>query len=118
MTDFDDTRPIYRQIADTAYNRILEERWVPSTRIPSVRELSAELGVNARTVLKAMEHLQDSGLISPRRGMGYILAPDAVEKVRRLLRDEFFARTLPSFRAEMNRLGISPDEVERYLYGN
>lgn len=118
MTEFDDTRPIYRQIADTAYNRILEGMWLPSMLIPSIRELSAELGVNARTVLKAMEHLQEAGVISPRRGMGYILAPDAVERVRSLLRDEFFARTIPSFAAEMRRLGISPHDVEGFLYGN
>ena len=70
MMEFNDNKPIYRQIADYAYNAILSGQWEPEAIIPSVRELSAQLGVNSRTVLKAMEQLQNSGIITMRRGLG------------------------------------------------
>lgn len=111
MIEFSDNKPIYRQIVDYTCNLILEGRWEPGARVPSVRELAAELGVNTRTVLKAMEDLQALEVIFSRRGMGFSLAEDAPEKVRGQMRKEFFQTTLPSLRNEMKVLGISADEL-------
>lgn len=115
MMEFNNNKPIYRQIVDYAYNRIIDGVWPPGERIPSVRELAADLGVNTRTVLKAMEDLQDSQIITPKRGMGFILAPDATDKVMAARRTEFFDNTLPAIFDEMRRLGITPDEVLEYM---
>ena len=111
MMEFNDNKPIYRQIVDYAFNRIIEGAWPPGEKIPSVRELAADLGVNTRTVLKAMEDLQDADVIEPRRGMGFILADDASDKVTGARRREFFDVTLPALAEEMQRLGITPDEL-------
>ena len=111
MMEFNDNKPIYRQIVDYAFNRIIEGAWPPGEKIPSVRELAADLGVNSRTVLKAMEDLQDADVIEPRRGMGFILADDASDKVTGARRREFFDVTLPALAEEMQRLGITPDEL-------
>lgn len=111
MMEFSDNKPIYRQIADYAFNCIIERLWLPGEKIPSVRELAAGLGVNTRTVLKAMEYLQDAGVIIPRRGMGFMLAPDAGEKVIAERRREFFDVTLPAVGDEMTRLGITVEEL-------
>lgn len=111
MIEFSDNKPIYRQIVDHACNLILEGRWEPARRVPSVREFAAELGVNTRTVLKAMEDLQESGVIFSRRGMGYMLSEDAPQKVRAQLRKEFFETTLPRLEAEMKMLGITVEEI-------
>lgn len=113
--EFSDNKPIYRQIVDYAYNLIIEGAWAPGARIPSVRELSAEMGVNTRTVLKAMDDLQADGIIDPKRGMGFMLAADAATKVLAARRREFFDVTLPALRDEMARLGISPEEVTEEL---
>ena len=111
MMEFNDNKPIYRQIVDYAFNRIIEGAWPPGEKIPSVRELAADLGVNTRTVLKAMEDLQDADVIEPRRGMGFILADDASDKVTGARRREFFDVTLPALAEELQRLGITPDEL-------
>lgn len=111
MMDFNDNKPIYRQIVDYACNLIVEGKWSPGGRIPSVRELSVEMGVNSRTVLKAMDELQDAEIIIPRRGLGFILAEDAVEKVSSSRRKEFFNSTVPLIAQEMKRLGIPVDEL-------
>ncbi len=111
MMEFNNNKPIYRQIVDYAYNRIIDGVWPPGERIPSVRELAADMGVNTRTVLKAMEDLQDSRIITPRRGMGFILAVDASDIIMEARRREFFDITVPALVDDMRRLGISTDEL-------
>lgn len=113
--EFNDNKPIYRQIVDYAYNRIIDRGWLPSEKIPSVRELAADMGVNTRTVMKAFDDLQDAGIIVPRRGMGFYLADDAVSRVTEARRREFFTSTVPRLREEMARLGITPADLLRYL---
>ncbi len=113
--DFSDNKPIYRQIVDFSVGRILTGEWVPGNRIPSVRELAVELAVNTHTVLKAFEFLQTESIIQPKRGMGFYLAEDALEKVNSLRRRDFFETTLPALKAEMELLGISPEEVAHFL---
>lgn len=111
MIEFSDNKPIYRQIVDYSYNLILGGEWEPGARVPSVRELSARLGVNTRTVLKAMEHLQGAGIIQPKRGMGFILDGEARQRVEAERRKEFFEGTLPFLISEMKILGITPEEL-------
>lgn len=111
MMEFSDNKPIYRQIVDYAFNCIIDGTWAAGARIPSVRELAANLGVNTRTVLKAMEDLQDMAVIESRRGMGFILLGDAVTKVTDARRREFFNVSLPALLEEMERLGITKEEL-------
>lgn len=113
--EFNDNKPIYRQIIDFAYSQIMTDVWLPDRRIPSVRELSVDLQVNSRTVLKAMEHLQGLGIIAVKRGMGFSLSPDAKERVNEERRKEFFSTTLPDFVSQMQLLGIKKDEINDYL---
>lgn len=113
--EFNDNKPIYRQIIDFAYQQIMTDAWLPEQRIPSVRELSMDLQVNSRTVLKAMEHLQGLGIIAVKRGMGFSLSPDAKDKVNQERRKEFFSTTLPDFIAQMRLLGINRNDIDEYL---
>ena len=47
MIEFSDNKPIYRQIVDHAYNLILDGRWEPGARVPSVREFPHEFQEHA-----------------------------------------------------------------------
>lgn len=109
--EFSDNKPIYRQIVEYAYTRILDGAWRAGELIPSVREMSATLGVNSRTVLRAMDDLQQSDIIVPKRGMGFLLSGSAVSRILEEKRKEFFDRTLPQIGEEMKRLGITPGEL-------
>lgn len=118
MFEFNDNKPIYRQIVDYAFNCIIEGLWTPGERIPSVRELAASLGVNSRTVLKAMEELQDFDVIRPKRGMGFLLDSEAVTKVLTIRKNEFYENTVPAILQEMKRLGIPMEELIEKLNEN
>lgn len=113
--EFNDNKPIYRQIVDYAFNSILNGMWLPGSMVPSVRELTGELGVNNRTVLRAFDELQDMEVIESKRGMGFMLRADAKEKVRSVKRREFLEVTLPAIIAEMKALGINSEELAAML---
>jgi hypothetical protein len=109
--DFKPDKPIYRQIIDYAFTAILSEQWREGGRVPSVRELGADLAVNTHTVLKAYEYLQERGIIAVRRGMGYFLEPDAKDKVNADRREHFFETTLDDLFTQMDLLGITLDDL-------
>lgn len=111
--EFSSNKPIYRQIADIGLNRVIDGAWSPGGRVPSVRELAVELAVNSHTVLKAFEYLEANGIIYSRRGLGYFLSDDALERVMTLKRDEFYNVTLTALFADMDRLSIPVEEVVR-----
>lgn len=109
--DFKTDKPIYKQIIELCFSRIINGEWPPGAKLPSVREMSIELAVNARTVLSAFDELQDSEIIYSQRGIGYFLSPDAPEKVRRARNIDFFNTKLVALIDEMDTLGITVEQV-------
>ena len=61
--EFSEPRGIYLQIADQIRDRILQGEWQSGERIPSIRELAIELGVNPNTVTKSYQALLDWGIV-------------------------------------------------------
>ncbi len=109
--DFKTNKPIYQQIIDYCFNKILAQEWVEDAKVPSVRELALELSVNSHTVLKAYEYLQAEEIIYAKRGLGFFLAADAKTIVTTARREEFYETTLSDLFHEMERLQISIDDV-------
>ena len=55
--NFDSKMPIYLQIMDEIKRWIVTDVYQPSQKIPSVRELAVEFGVNPNTVQRALSEL-------------------------------------------------------------
>ena len=111
--EFKTNKPIYQQIVDFCFSKILTREWRAEERVVSVRELSTQLAVNSRTVMKAYEYLQAEDIIYPERGMGFYLAKDAVKKVMKIQKKEFFDNQLADVFLNMELLGISIHEEIR-----
>ena len=109
--EFDSNKPIYLQICDSIFDRILSGDLQPGGRIPSVRELGADIGVNPNTVMRSYEKLTDAGIIFNKRGIGYFIADDARDIVLKDQREEFIRNEVPKIRKRMALLGLSPEEV-------
>lgn len=110
--NYSDNRPIYKQITDYFCTQILEEKWSPEDRIPSVREIAVKMEVNPNTAIRAFHDLQDKDILYNQRGVGYFVAEQAREKVRQLKREEFINKKLPAFFRDMKQLGFSCKELE------
>lgn len=113
--DFKSEKPIYQQIIDLVYDRIAGGEWPENERIPSVRDLAAQLQVNPNTVMRAYERLQQTDVIINQRGIGFFVAGGAKDQVVTLKRKDFFDVTLPELFDTMQTLGITVNEItEKY----
>lgn len=110
--EFHKNKPIYQQIADHFYEKILKHQWKPEERIPSVREVSVTMEVNPNTAIRAYELLQNLGVIYNQRGRGYYVAPDGYQKVLAVKRTAFKKEVLPDLFKQMELLKIDIKEVE------
>jgi len=70
--------PIYRQITDQIRWRVAAGVFAPGDKLPSVRELAAQLLVNPNTIAKVYRDLERDGLLETRRGDGTYISNEAV----------------------------------------
>ena len=71
-----DARPVYRQIADEVERCIAVGMLRQDEALPAVRELAAQLKVNANTVQHAYRTLERDGVVHVKRGLGtFVSAP-------------------------------------------
>ena len=68
--DYRDVRPIYTQIADGFRNQITAGVLRADEKLPSVRELAAELSINPNTIQRAYRLLEAEGWIATVPGKG------------------------------------------------
>jgi GntR family transcriptional regulator len=115
MTTFNSDRAIYLQMADNICDRIIAGEFKADERIPSVRELAVELGVNINTAVSAYDQLARAGIVYNRRGLGYFVAQGARDLIVARRRAEFMDKTLPEVSRQMRLLHIGVDEVARRL---
>ena len=80
----DDDRPIWLQLSQQLARRIVTGTYPPGSRLPSVRELAAEAGVNPNTMQRALAQLEQDGLAKADRTAGRLVTRDAaaLEAVR------------------------------------
>ena len=107
--NFTQEKPIYLQIADVISERILRGEFPPEGRITSVREYSAELGVNPNTMMRTYESLTDGGIIYNKRGIGYFVTPEARQTILSAERKVFLEKEVPAILKRMELLGVGPE---------
>src|SRR5258705_12068234 len=73
--------PLFRQLYLQLRSAILSRRLRPGTRLPSTRELAAQLGVSRSAAVAAYEQLLAEGYTSGRHGSGTYISPDLPEPI-------------------------------------
>lgn len=97
---FDNSSPIWTQLVAEFSRRIVTGDWAPGEKMPGVRELAADLGVNPNTAQRALAELERRGLCRSERATGRFVTDDTalIDSVRADLAtgaaDEFIARVL------------------------
>lgn len=107
---FKENKPIYLQIADRIMDEILQHVYEEEGRILSVREYAGVVEVNANTVVRTYDYLQNQGIIYNKRGLGYFVSPGAAQKIVALRKETFLQQVLPDVFKEMYLLHI-PMEI-------
>jgi DNA-binding transcriptional regulator YhcF (GntR family) len=107
--------PVYQQIKGQIAYEIGTGVLRSGDRLPTIRQLAADLGVAPLTVMQAFEELQKEGLIEVRPGVGAFvvdLRPEVLERSRRSVLEGVVTAAV----AEANCRGISEREFARAVW--
>lgn len=109
---FSEHKAIFLQIADVIRDQIALGILQDEERIASVRDMAMQLEVNPNTVVRSYNLLQEEGVLINQRGIGYFIAPGALENVLAKRRANFTSNQLPKLFETMESLGISVEELK------
>lgn len=74
--DYKSRLPIYEQLVEKIRALALEGFYAPGDKLPSVRQLSADLGINPNTVQRAYNTLVQAGVAQTAAGKGIFISSD------------------------------------------
>ena len=111
--EFSNDAPIYTQLIQQVKVGIVAGIFPPGERLPSVRELATEAGVNPNTMQRALTELERSRLIYSQRTSGRFVTEDVslIEQLRQSLAKEY----LECFFQNMHQLGYERNEILSFL---
>lgn len=102
--------PIYEQIIRQVKLAVADGLLAGGQRVPSVRQLAAELAINPNTITRAYQQLQSDGVLETLRGRGMLVRRDAADgctQARNALVADAFRRAL----ADALSGGMTADEL-------
>ena len=105
--------PIYTQLVARLQEQIVSGAYPPGSKLPSVRDLAADAGVNPNTVQRAFAELERLGLIYTQRTSGKFVTEDtaAIDAARRALAEGQTRQYL----AAMSALGFDCAALSTFL---
>lgn len=109
--DFSSDIPLYLQLRNQIVIGIAEGRLQPGQKLPTVRALAEESGINMMTVSKAYNLLKQEGYITTDRRKGAAVAPVSGQP-------QVKQETLDALRLHLSELrvaGLSRDEIKTLL---
>jgi GntR family transcriptional regulator len=115
IMEFKNAKGIFLQIADSISEKVMEGKYPPGEKIPSVRDLATEMGVNPNTVMRTYSELQTRGIIENKRGVGYYVNSEAVSIIHKWKKKEFFEIELPLILKQIKILNITFGELKPYF---
>lgn len=101
--DLQSRMPIYEQLYKRVAAMTIKRELRAGDRLPSVRELAKELGVNPNTVSKAFQMLERDGLINTVPGRGSFISGDSGEAVKEISRESFARAVKDAFGSGITR---------------
>ncbi len=113
MWKLDADRPIYIQIAERMELAICSGVYKPGERIPSVRELASEAGVNPNTMQRALAELERKNVVVTFRTNGRTVTEDKamIKETRNALAREH----VHDFLKKMEEMGFEKEEIIELL---
>ena len=106
---FSNDAPIYTQLIEQIKVGIVTGAFPPGERLPSVRDLATDAGVNPNTMQRAMAELERDGLVYSQRTAGRFVTED--ETMIQQAKRELAERHIKAFLSAMFRLGFQREEL-------
>lgn len=110
---FSNDKPIFIQLAELIKSDIISGKFKANDKLPSVREFAFDFDVNPNTVQKALQLLEDDGLIITDRTNGKFVAdnPNQIKTQKNKIINE----ELSLFLEKMQSFGLSIKEIKEII---
>jgi GntR family transcriptional regulator len=107
--EFEASKPIYMQIADRIFQKIVRGEIKPGDKLPSVREMAVQSGVNPNTIQRSYAEMERMGVVETKRGQGTFVIGDnrIVAELKRTMQNDI----LHEFVKNMEELGLTRSEM-------
>lgn len=113
--DLNNDQPIYQQIVVHMEKAVIANVYPPGSRLPTVRDLAAEAGVNPNTMQRALAELESSGLFNSQRTSGRYVTED-VGYIKQL-RGEIAEKHTDEYLSAMGQLKYDTPEIIEFIRG-
>ena len=110
--DYRDARPIYAQIIDGFREQIAGGALQPGDKLPSVRELAAELAINPNTIQRSYRRLEMEGWIATVPGKGCFVCDNETTREKEWQR---WYTAFDEASAMLQSLGVPREQLVRRL---
>ena len=111
----DGPTPIYLQIRYQLAHLITSGQLREGHRLPTVRTLADELGVNPGTVAQAYQELQNQGLLEAAPGRGTFVATTLPVRLDSVARQRLLDDAIATALLRARSLGVSDDEIRMHV---
>ncbi|MGI6721314.1 MAG: GntR family transcriptional regulator [Anaerovoracaceae bacterium] len=101
--------PIYSQIVEQVKIQIASGAYRPGDKLPSVRDLAVDAGVNPNTMQKALAQLEQEGLLHAVRTSGRFITEE--ESTLKDLKQDLGRKYIKALFESLSRLGMSKEEI-------
>ena len=108
QSDPEASKPLFDQLRSQIIDGIRGGRLPPGTRLPTVRELAAQLGMAVNTVARAYRELESAGILETRGRFGTFVA-------RTDPADAAMATAAHTYATAAKALGVDKDEALKYV---
>jgi len=112
--DLGSPTPVYRQIVDSLRALLVHGAFAPGGRLPTVREMAIDLGVNHNTVAEAYRLLAEEGWLELKRHHGATVIPRPPPPPEPARREDFVQR-LRELAARAVADGVAKEDVAKLL---
>jgi len=102
--------PLFAQLVAAVKRAVATGKLRAGDKLPSVRELAAELTINPNTIAKAYQALESEGVTMSRHGQGTFVADRRIT-VRRPEQKRRLREGLDALMSDAVHLGLSEDDV-------
>ena len=103
--DYKSRLPFYEQLVESVKSMVLSGLLSGDDPLPSVRQLSSDLGINPNTVQKAYATLEQQGIVYTIPGKGNFIRPDT--ESLRAQQERVLLRQLSALALELRALGVT-----------
>ncbi|WP_313800837.1 GntR family transcriptional regulator [Cytobacillus sp.] len=115
---FDDTKPIFQQIADMIADDIVDGQLKEGDQVVSTTELSKFYQINRATAQKGLAILVDAGLVFKQRGVGMFVAEGAKKKLLAKRKQDFYKQYVQPLLDEAKRIHLTEEEIIHFIKGD